>query len=141
MHWREYAMFEMLLGHLVGDYLLQNNWMALGKSKHTGLGWLACVVHCTLYTVAVCLIMWNWQIAWIVAVFLSHFVIDKFGIPEMYLKLIRGRSLQQFLGNKENAEWSPYVGLRGGFYTFVYVVADNTMHLLLMWGAWRLLYT
>lgn len=134
-------MFEMLLGHLVGDYLLQNNWMALGKSKHNRLGWLTCAVHCTLYTVAVCLLMWNWQTVWIVAVFLSHFVIDKFGIPELYLKLIRGRSLQHFLNNEENADWSPYIGLRSGFYIFVYVVADNTMHLLLMWGAWRVLYT
>jgi len=58
-------MFEMLLGHLVGDYLLQNNWMALGKSKYNGMGWLTCTVHCVLYTLAVCFIMQNWSIVWV----------------------------------------------------------------------------
>ena len=43
-------MFEMLIGHLVGDYLLQNDWMAENKAKHKGLGWLTCAVHCLLYT-------------------------------------------------------------------------------------------
>ena len=133
-------MFEMLLGHLVGDYLLQNNWMALSKSKHSGLGFFTCVVHCVLYTIAVCTIMWVWDINWVIAVFLSHFVIDKYGIPEMYLKFINGRSLQSFLDNPENKEYTPYIGLRSGFYIFVYVVVDNTMHLLLMYYAWKLLF-
>jgi magnesium-transporting ATPase (P-type) len=133
-------MFEMLLGHLVGDYLLQNNWMALGKSKHNGLGWFTCTVHCILYAIAVCAVMGAWSVSWFGIVFASHFVIDKFGIAEHYLVLIRGRSLQQYLDNEENKIWSPYIGLRGGFYIFVYVVVDNTMHLLLMYGAWNLLY-
>lgn len=134
-------MFEMLLGHLVGDYLLQNNWMALGKGKHNGLGWFTCIIHCMLYTVAVCLLMWNWDTSWVIAVFFSHFIIDKFGLPELYLKIIRGRSLQQFLNDEENKEYSPYIALRAGFYIFVYVVTDNTMHLLLMFGAWNFLYS
>ncbi len=130
-------MFDMLLGHMVGDYLLQNNWMALGKSKHSGLGWFTCFVHCALYTLAVCTIMWVWHPLWALIVFLSHFVIDKFGIPEMYLKLIRGRSLEVFLNDEENVVWTPYIGLRSGFYIFVYVVVDNTMHLLLMFYGWK----
>ena len=134
-------MFEMFLGHCVGDYLLQNDWMALGKSKHNGLGWLTCAVHCLLYTVAVCTIMWAFQPVWIVTVFLSHFVIDKFGLPEKYLRLVRGRSLGLFMENPDNAAYRPHVGLRAGFTTFVYVVADNTMHLLIMWGAWKLLFS
>lgn len=27
-------MFEMLLGHLVGDYFLQNSWMSVNKNKY-----------------------------------------------------------------------------------------------------------
>lgn len=130
-------MCEMLLGHLVGDYLLQNNWMALGKSKYNGMGWLTCTVHCLLYSLAVCLLMWQWTAAWFAVVFLSHFVLDKFGLPEMYLKMINGRSLERFMENPENKEYTPYIGLRSGFTVLVYVVVDNTMHLLIMWGAWR----
>ena len=133
-------MFEMLLGHCVGDYLLQNDWMALGKSKHDGLGWLSCTVHCLLYTMAVCVTMWMFYPAWILIVFASHFALDKFGLPEKYLRAVRGRSLGLFLENPENTTYTPHVGLRAGFTTFVYVVADNTMHLLIMWGMWRLFF-
>ena len=134
-------MFELLLGHLVGDYLLQNNWMALGKSKHNGLGWFTCTVHCLFYTVAVCSLMWLWDIKWIVAVFLSHFVIDKFGFPEWYCKLIKGRSIGSFMSDAENFTYTPHVALRAGFNVFVYVVVDNTMHILLMYMTWRYFYS
>lgn len=133
-------MIEIFLGHLVGDYLFQNNWMALKKSKHNGLGWLTCTVHCVLYTMSVCLITWNADIRWIAIVFLSHFILDKFGIPEMYLKAINGRSLERFMQNAENATYTPYIGLRSGFTVFVFVVTDNTMHLLIMFYGWKLLY-
>jgi len=130
--------FELLLGHLVGDYLLQNNWMALGKAKHTKLGYLTCLVHCLFYTAAVCAFMQDWSIYWILAVFLSHFPIDKFGLAEIYLKFIQGRSLEVFMNNPENAVYTPYVGFRSGFTIFVYVVVDNTMHLVLLYYAWEL---
>ena len=93
-------MFEMLLGHMVGDYIFQSNWMALNKSKHNGLGWLSCFVHCSLYTISVCIIMSNKDLSWVITVFLSHFILDKFGLPEKYLKLINGRSLEMFMNNK-----------------------------------------
>ena len=34
----------MLLGHLVGDYLLQNNYMALNKGRNDLIGWFACLL-------------------------------------------------------------------------------------------------
>lgn len=132
-------MFEMLLGHLVGDYLLQNNWMAQGKSKHSGLGWLQCMVHCVLYSLAVCLFtMFSWK--WFCLVFISHFFIDKFSLAEKYLKFVNGRSIEQFLSSEDNKKYTPHVGLRAGITSLVYVVTDNTMHLLLMWGAWQVFY-
>ena len=59
-------MFEMLLGHLTGDYLLQNEWMAMNKSKNHIVGWTAAIVHCWIYTFAVCLFMWKFDLIWIV---------------------------------------------------------------------------
>jgi preprotein translocase subunit SecY len=130
---------KILLGHLIGDYLLQNNWMALNKSKHKGLGWFTCFVHCLLYTFAVCLTTWNFTILWIALVFLSHFLIDKFGIAEFYLKTINGRSIEKFMNNKENETYTPQVGLRAGLVILVYVVCDNTMHLTIMFYGQKLL--
>jgi len=81
--------------------------------------------------------MWQWTAIWFGVVFVSHFVLDKFGLPEKYLKLIRGRSLEKFIKNPENKEYTPCIGLYSGFTVLVYVAVDNTMHLLIMWGAWQ----
>jgi len=143
-------MFELLLGHLAGDYLLQNEYLALNKSKNSLNGWMAAFVHCILYTLAVCLFMWNFDWYWIVAVFFSHFFIDKFNLTEYYLKLIKGRSLKDFV-NKDyipphyfvaipNKKVNRYDILQGGFSALVYTITDNTMHLILMWGAYNIIY-
>ena len=126
-------MFELLLGHLVGDYLLQNEWMAQNKAKKTWIGWLAATIHCIIYTFAVCLIMWEWKPIWIVAIFFSHFFIDKFAFGYWYLKHIKGLDTYSYkmVGLSE---------LRAGFNAVIYTVTDNTMHLLLMWGAYKIIF-
>lgn len=134
-------MFGMLLGHFVGDYLLQNNWIALNKHRFDCLGWLTCTVHCLLYTSAVCYYMKEWDIYWILCVFLSHFIIDKFGLPELYLQLIRGRSLKRFIKNPVNHSWTTQVGLYCGFSSAVYMVVDNTMHIVLMYEIYPLIFS
>jgi len=140
-------MFEtLLLGHLVGDYLLQNEWMAMNKTHNTRDGWIAALTHCLLYTFAVCLIMWNFHWIWIVAVFFSHFPIDKFGLSEMYLHYIKGKGMKDYV-KKDNKKWgvphiplNRYDALEGGFTAVVYTITDNTMHLLLMYFAYHIIY-
>jgi hypothetical protein len=138
----------MFLGHLVGDYLLQTEWMAMNKSKNTYKGWLAALIHCLIYTFAVCLLMWNAQPIWILAVFLSHFPIDKFGLGEKYMKYVKGSSLRDYIDSVNNTYTRTWIDsgdgermLTGGFRAFVYAVTDNTMHLVLMYCAYRLIYT
>ena len=126
---------QILLGHFIGDYILQNKWMAYRK----GTNYLPCLTHCLLYTLAVCSFS-PFNIWWVLIVFLSHFFIDKFSLADKWLKLINGRSLTDFLAfghmeisdnlmqaNKEN-----YRILRGSFTGIVYTAVDNTMHILLM---------
>lgn len=142
-------MFELLMGHLAGDYLLQNEFLALNKSKNTKTGWIAAIIHCLLYTFAVCVFMWNFNWYWILIVFMSHFLIDKFNFTEWYLTKIKGRSLRKFIN--KNGFWhdglpkpqgivNRYDILEGGFNALVYTIADNTLHLILMWGAYKLIY-
>lgn len=138
-------MFEMLLGHLTGDYLFQNEWMATNKSKNTWIGWLAAIIHCLLYTLAVCLFMWNFQLIWIIAVFFSHFFIDKFGLAEFYMRGIKKSGLRDYINQtNSNSHYSDNnTGqdmLTGGFRAVVYAVTDNTLHLILMWAAFKLIY-
>jgi hypothetical protein len=127
-------MFELLLGHLWGDYIVQNEWMAQNKAKNTLTGWIAAIFHCCVYTMSVCLFMMNFDFIWIVAVFCSHFFIDKFAFGYWYLKHIKGLDTYAYKSAQQ------YNELRAGFNAVIYTVTDNTMHLVLMWGAYKLIY-
>jgi hypothetical protein len=140
-------MFELFLGHLLGDYLLQTEEMALNKSKNTKLGWYYAILHCVIYTASVCVIMQNFDLIWIIVVFLSHFPIDKFSLGEYYMHYIKGYGMKQYIDDVNNsAKWA-YLNntpgnqmLKGGFTAYVYAMTDNTIHLLLMWGAYHIMY-
>jgi len=148
-------MFELLLGHLAGDYLLQNQWMSMNKSKNTLIGWVAATVHCIMYTAAICLFMWNFDLIWIVVVFLSHFPIDKFSLAEKYMHFIKGKGMKDYVEKDKPTQMKAFPTksvmiapiptnrfhvLEGSFMAIVYTVTDNAMHLILMWGAYQIIY-
>ena len=131
---------QLLFGHLFGDYVFQNKWMAVNKSASS----FKSLVHCIVYTACICLFTQNFSILWALIVMLSHFPIDRFSIADAWLKLINGRSLSSFLENgdrdiPEQVNWRNYHSLRGGFTSIVYTVTDNTMHLALMYFGYLLL--
>ena len=129
--------FRLILGHLVGDYVLQNHWMALNKKEE----WLPCIVHCLVYTGAVCLFTapelfaWKWHIfvPAIVLIFLSHFVLDRTNIIDKYLDLIGGRSWGRS-EDIDNRQYSNFMTSVVASYTsIVQTGVDNTVHLILMY--------
>jgi hypothetical protein len=144
--------FEMLLGHLTGDYLLQNEFLAMNKSKNTWIGWFAALIHCILYTFAVCLFMQNFQLIWIIVVFLSHFPIDKFSLAEKYMHYIKGKGMKDYVKKDrmyddiiytpkfQNKLLNRYDMLEGGFTSIVYTLTDNSMHLIIMYLAYQIIY-
>jgi hypothetical protein len=143
-------MFEtLLLGHLVGDYLLQNKWMALTKSKPTLEGWFAAFTHCFIYTISISMFMQNFDWIWIFVVFNSHFWIDKFALGERYKKFIGSSTLKEFVHRGETGLDNVENGVQpinrrevieGGFATLTYTITDNTMHLVLMYLAYQMIY-
>ena len=133
-------MFNLLLGHAVGDFLFQNKWMALSKGNST---W-RCLVHCIVYTLSVCAFT-SFKPVWALVVFVSHFPIDRWSLADKWLMLIGGRSLVDFMlhGEEEIPEVMNarnYHALRGGFAALVYCVVDNTMHLLIMYLGYKLIF-
>jgi hypothetical protein len=86
----------LLMGHLVGDWLLQNDWMAKGKKQ--GLVTIAGMVHFTIYTISVlgalCLFsevrrpLLHFIIS-VVIVFVSHWLIDATNIVERWIHFYR----------------------------------------------------
>jgi len=71
------TLFEWLLvGHLVGDFLLQNRWMAEKKTRY----WVPLLIHCSVYTLAVSLLALSaGGISWtgIVLIFAAHIILDR----------------------------------------------------------------
>jgi hypothetical protein len=61
-----------IIGHLVGDYLAQNDWMALNKKQST----LHCGVHCAVWAASV-LFFSGWPLWTAIPLFVTHFVQDR----------------------------------------------------------------
>ena len=104
----------LLLGHLLGDWLLQNDWMARGKRK--GLFTLPGMTHFTMYTASILFVSWlfnNLEINLIasgiagVIIFVSHWLIDATDIVQNWM---------HFYGQSDRE--------------MVRVMVDQTLHLL-----------
>lgn len=113
---------DYFIGHLLGDFILQNDWQAMNKKSPTLKGWIACLVHCLLYTLAVivCTGWWKWYL--IVLVFLSHFPIDKTYILVRWMRWFG--SFKRILDN-------PDTDMRHKVWAYLFV--DQTVHLSLLW--------
>lgn len=103
-----------IVGHLVGDYLLQNHWMALGKKRSTPI----CLLHCALWTAAVVLIG-GFGLGATFVLFATHFVQDRTNIVTWWMDAIGQRDFRIGL-----APWSS-------------IVVDNVWHIVTIWAVWR----
>ena len=130
--------FGLLVGHLLGDYILQNDWMASNKTNPLPIlsgnsclepllpsyqdaarkwrtGNLACLVHCVLYTLAVWSCSFWWMPLWgLMFCFAVHFPVDRFRLAGWWMRNVSG---QAAFANGPLAPWS-------------IIVVDNTFHLL-----------
>lgn len=101
--------FGLLVGHLLGDYVLQDDWQAVNKTRSS----LACAVHCTLYTLAVWLCSFWWLPWWgLLVCWLAHFPLDRWRLARRWMSL-----RQEAFATGPLSPWSV-------------VVVDNTLHLL-----------
>lgn len=73
---------QQLILHLIGDYLLQNDWMAQNKKKKGANGFIACVTHCTLYSFPF-LFLCSWRA--VLVIFSTHFLIDRWFFIKWYM--------------------------------------------------------
>ncbi len=119
---------RIILGHLAGDYLLQSKSMALQKASGGARGFWWCTLHCLIYAVVVCLFLWTANPLIGALVFLSHWPIDRWSLASHWLKMIKGRD---FIAAHLSQEKFKEVDLV--FSCLVYVVVDNTLHLILLW--------
>lgn len=119
---------RILLGHLIGDFLLQSKTMALRKSEKSLTGHLYCFIHCLVYTTSVSLMLWTANPFIIVLIFFSHWPIDRWSLANKWLKIIKGRDIATAFYSQEKYQQIDLI-----FSCVVYTVVDNTIHLILLW--------
>jgi len=130
-----YFFLAVMLGHFVGDYLLQNQWMAINKSKPGWLGHYACSVHVLLYTLAIALFL--------LAVAVPHWIIDRWSLANYILRFKNGFSNSDIslwdLTIAEDGKRLPFEkaitsgAWRIAFAAPVYIMNDNTLHFVCLW--------
>lgn len=105
------------LGHLVGDYVLQTDWMAENKKHKT----LPCVIHCVVW--AGCVIFFaGWGLIPFLLLFVAHYIQDRTYLVRQWMHLIG----QDHFATGPYSPWGM-------------VIIDNTFHLLQIWLIWKFL--
>lgn len=100
---------EAIIGHMAGDFILQNDFQALGKKKSN---WI-CGLHCLLWTASVMLCSWTWNPWLALWLFGTHFAIDRTTFIAWWMNRVSAQK-----GFAEHLKpWS-------------LIAVDNTFHLL-----------
>ncbi|MFC1609052.1 hypothetical protein ACFL2R_02165 [Patescibacteria group bacterium] len=108
--------------------------MALHKSKPGLEGLKRCTIHCLIYATCINLFLWTINpLAFLIA-FLSHYPIDRYSLAQKWLDFIGGRNMLTSYNSTKD-----YREIQISFDCIVYTMADNTMHIAIMWIAFKLL--
>ncbi len=101
-----------LICHLIGDYVLQNDKMAMNKHAFTVKGWFWCFTHCLIYTIPFLFITRDPLKLFLI--FLTHFIIDKFNLGRKWTE------------NLKIINFDPSIWL----HTYLVFMVDMTFHLI-----------
>jgi hypothetical protein len=116
---------DQIVCHLVGDYILQSDWQAMNKTKRL---WVA-LLHAGIYSLPF-LFLGPSFVGWLL-IWLSHALIDHFSVAK-YLCWAKN-----WIGLERPKPWAEcrangYSEDRPPFLTWwLYIIADNTLHLIL----------
>lgn len=114
----------IVLAHLVGDYLIQSDWMALEKTKR----WWPAVLHGVTYTLPYLIVTWSWLALLVICV--THILIDHYRLARYLVWL------KNFLVPRQY--WYPWRSCTATGYhisrpdwmaVWLMIIADNTIHL------------
>jgi len=106
-----------IIGHLVGDYLLQNDWMASRKKSES----LVCAIHCAIWATCVCVFGLTCNpLIWL-ALFGTHYVQDRTNIVRKWMTFYG----QESFATGPCSPWS-------------IIVVDNVWHMVAIWVLWQL---
>lgn len=101
----------LLIGHFVGDFLFQTDWMARYKAKR----WIPLLTHSSIYTVVIflfALVEGGLSYLAILVVFIGHLILDRGFFVKFWVIHIQ-------TATKPNQQW-------------LSVITDQTFHIILL---------
>jgi hypothetical protein len=132
----------LVLAHLLADFVLQNDWIALNKGKHGQAGWLALGAHG--FHVALCLLpavfAFGWPgVAYVLVVAGSHMLVDRWKVratrrAEAEAQAVARRRFEatgELVSTGVGNAWGPWPGML--------FLADQLLHMTLAIVAWVVL--
>lgn len=131
---------EQLLAHLVGDFFLQTDYMALNKKAPGLKGFLACYSHCYFYMLP--FLVLTQSIPALLVIMVTHFIIDR-GQLVPWLIWLHNLATPPVVG-EFHATWQECKA-NGGYHPtrpawvaiWLCIITDNTLHLLINYAAIR----
>jgi len=124
-------MIQLLL-HLFGDFIVQNDNVALNKKKNTLKGWLYCIFHCITYSLPF-LFITNWKA--VLGIGLTHFIIDKTNVVAYFLawrnNVYNPSELKWKYGNYDISNFGFQLQRPFAVTIWLLIITDNTLHLIL----------
>lgn len=125
---------DQIVCHLVGDYILQSEWMASEKTKQS----LAAICHVLAYSVA--FLFLRPSIAAMAFIIVTHFIIDRWRLARyvVWAKnfIAPWQMSEPWVFRSDNPNWSEckatgYPSNRPDWLAvWLLIVADNTLHLI-----------
>ncbi len=101
-----------LLAHLVGDYILQNHWMANEKTR----AWLPALVHAAIYTAVFALLTQDWRALAVIGG--THLLIDRFRLARYWVEFwgvgVEGRVIAWIMERRNHVRVEVRAGPEAG---------------------------
>lgn len=119
---------EQLLLHLVGDYVLQTDWMAVNKVKR----WFPALVHALVYSGLFLLFRPSWSA--FAAIAGTHFIIDRYRVAR-YVVFVKNRIGGSLKPWSECSVTGYHHSMPIWMATWLVIITDNTMHLVINYSA------
>jgi hypothetical protein len=120
----------IIVAHLVGDYIVQSEWMASEKTKR----WWPAIVHGVTYTLPFLFITQSWSALLVIAG--THIVIDHYRLARHVSWLKNQVGPRGSRPTWEDARATGYPSAKPAWMSvWLMIITDNTLHILINIGA------
>lgn len=109
---------DQILCHLIGDYILQSQWMANNKTKNN----IAAAIHSVFYTIPFVFITYE-PIA-LVLIAILHYPIDRYRLARFVVWFKNGCQ-GEVTDTGYPRDMPPFMSI------WLYIIADNILHLII----------